>query len=62
LMLASTMQFSRYGRPRDKTRRIHGGQSRSSERKKLNARSLRTQQRAKQHHHRRRRSIPEETY
>jgi hypothetical protein len=27
LMLASTMQFSRYGRPRDKTRRIHGGQS-----------------------------------
>src|SRR6202043_1396262 len=29
LMLASTMQFSRYGRPRDKTRRIHGGQSRS---------------------------------
>jgi hypothetical protein len=35
LMLASTMQFSRYGRPRDKTRRIHGGQSRSSERKKL---------------------------
>jgi hypothetical protein len=27
LMLASTMQFSRYGRPRDKTRRIHGGPS-----------------------------------
>jgi hypothetical protein len=32
LMLASTMQFSRYGRPRDKTRRIHGGQSRSRRR------------------------------
>ena len=31
LMLASTMQFSRYGRPRDKTRRIHDGSSRSSE-------------------------------
>jgi len=31
LMLASTMQFSRYGRPRDKTRRIHGGPSQSSE-------------------------------
>jgi hypothetical protein len=46
LMLASTMQFSRYGRPRDKTRRIHGGQSRSRRRNNL-ARSLRTQQRAK---------------
>jgi hypothetical protein len=34
LMLASTMQFSRYGRPRDKTRRIHGGPSQSSERHK----------------------------
>jgi hypothetical protein len=32
LMLASTMQFSRYGRPRDKTRRIHDGLSRPSER------------------------------
>jgi hypothetical protein len=29
LMLASTMQFSRYGRPRDKTRRIRSGPSRS---------------------------------
>jgi len=29
LMLASTMQFSRYGRPRDKTRRTRGGPSRS---------------------------------
>ena len=51
LMLASTMQFSRYGRPRDKTRRIHGGQSRSRRRNNL-ARSLRTQQRAKPDHHR----------
>jgi hypothetical protein len=51
LMLASTMQFSRYGRPRDKTRRIHGGQSRSRRRNKL-ARSLRTQQRARKDHHR----------
>jgi len=25
LMLASTVQFSRYGRPRSRTRRIHGG-------------------------------------
>jgi hypothetical protein len=31
LMLASTVQFSRYGRPRDKTRRIRSGQSRSCE-------------------------------
>jgi hypothetical protein len=29
LMLASTMQFSRYGRPRDKTRRTRGGPSRT---------------------------------
>jgi hypothetical protein len=35
LMLASTMQFSRYGRPRDKTRRIHDGLSRPSERQSL---------------------------
>jgi hypothetical protein len=33
LMLASTMQFSRYGRPRDETRRIHGGPSRTRETK-----------------------------
>jgi hypothetical protein len=31
LMLASTVQFSRYGRPRDKTRRIRSGPSRSNE-------------------------------
>jgi hypothetical protein len=30
LMLASTMQFSRYGRPRDKTRPIQGGPSRTT--------------------------------
>jgi hypothetical protein len=35
LMLASTMQFSRYGRPRDKTRRIHGGPSRTTRKHKL---------------------------
>ena len=57
LMLASTVQFSRYGRPRDKTRRIHGGQPRPTERQAY-ARSLRTQQRAKPHHRRRRRSAP----
>ena len=57
LMLASTVQFSRYGRPRDKTRRIRSGQSRS-ERGCLTARSLRTQQRAKPPHRRRRRSAP----
>jgi hypothetical protein len=45
-MLASTMQFSRYGRPRDKTRRTRGGPSRP-ERDKTDARSLRTQQRAR---------------
>ena len=45
-MLASTVQFSRYGRSRDSTRRIRGGASRSEE-DASTARSLRTQQRAR---------------
>ena len=60
LMLASTVQFSRNGRPRDKTRRIHGGPSRTKEVNKPCGRSLRTQQRAKPHHRRRYPSAPED--
>jgi hypothetical protein len=62
LMLASTMQFSRYGRPRDKTRRIHGGPPTVLLKAELNARSLRTQQRARPAPRRRPLSVPAGTY
>jgi hypothetical protein len=57
LMLASTVQFSRYGRPRDETRRIRSGPSRSR-RETSRARSLRTQQRARPPPRRRQPSRP----
>jgi hypothetical protein len=57
LMLASTVQFSRYGRPRDETRRIRSGPSRSR-RETSRARSLRTQQRARPPCRLRHRSAP----
>jgi hypothetical protein len=57
LMLASTVQFSRYGRYRHTAQRIRAGKVpvRGSDK---NARSLRTQQRARPGRHRRHRSIP----
>jgi hypothetical protein len=59
MMLASTVQFSRYGRYRRALPRIRKGACRSWKKRK-DARSLRTQQRARPGRHRRHRSVPED--
>jgi hypothetical protein len=58
LMLASTVQFSRYGRSRSTHLRIRGGVGRSI-REMAKARSLRTQQRARPGRRRHHPSSPE---
>src|SRR5580698_7522991 len=58
MMLASTMQFSRYGRSRSAHLRIRGGAI--PVRETVIARSLRTQQRARPVRHRRHPSVPED--
>ena len=59
LMLASTVQFSRYGRSRFAPLRIRGGASRSLK-GWLDARSLRAQQRARPSRHRHHPSVRED--
>jgi hypothetical protein len=58
MMLASTMQFSRYGRSRSAHLRIRGGAI--PVRETVIARSLRTQQRARPVRHRRHPSVPKD--
>jgi hypothetical protein len=58
-MLASTVQFSRYGRSRNAQRRIRGEGVPVLEGTAF-ARSFRTQQRARPDRHRRHPSVPED--